>query len=323
MDYVNSKSQNYIMSSPNTRSHLPSSRHHLCSNFKCNNEDSVGTAKFDFKYGDTSTFNHAKIQELPEDKQVKCINIKTVTRRNKKKPWVEYEKWISNPKNVYVGRANKFIGAEGSKWGNPFSVDKFGREGCIQRYEEMLFKKSKRIIPRKMALISAATTIGETGVDSKEPEGVVEGEYDCKLVHYLSELRGKTLACWCKPLKCHSDILANAVMELEVMGAFEESDTIKDKTQNQDEPQEIPDSKSVSLNKMSNSIASDANLSSFGSDDISQKSLGSSMSHDERFDCPIDDIPVNEFGIPFLPVERLPTWNPRKCCKLHLEYKYT
>ena len=277
MEYVTSKSKSCAMSSSNNLSNLPSSPNHFHTNTKNNCGSSVGSAKFEYKYGNISTVSHAKIKELPEDRQVQCINIKTVTRQNKKKPWIEYKKWISNPNNVYVGRVNRFIGAEGSKWGNPFSVDEFGREGCIKRYEEMLFKKGKKIVSRKMDEKSAASTVEEAVVDSRDQMEIVEDEYDCKLIHYLSELRGKTLACWCKPLKCHSDILARAVMELEVMGAFKQLDLIEDKIQTNNEPH------------------------------IQNSST--------------DDIPGNVYGIHFLPVKRLPPWNPSECCKIHYENK--
>lgn len=35
------------------------------------------------------------------------------------------------------------------------------------------------------------------------------------LMRRLPELRGKTLACWCKPAACHGDVLVKLVAELE------------------------------------------------------------------------------------------------------------
>lgn len=64
-----------------------------------------------------------------------------------------------------------YIG-RGSIWGNPFVIGKDGtREEVIEKYEEYL-------------------------VNSPE------------LLSKLPELRGKTLACFCKPQKCHGDIIA-------------------------------------------------------------------------------------------------------------------
>ncbi len=59
-----------------------------------------------------------------------------------------------------------------SDWGNPFSIGKDGtREQVIEKYEAWLLE---------------------------QPE----------LLNRLHELKGKVLACWCKPLHCHGDVLA-------------------------------------------------------------------------------------------------------------------
>ncbi len=73
--------------------------------------------------------------------------------------------------DVYIGRP--------SDWGNPFShkpgtLAKFKvatREEAVEAYRKWILNK---------------------------PE----------LLARLDELRGKVLACWCKPLACHGDILA-------------------------------------------------------------------------------------------------------------------
>ena len=73
--------------------------------------------------------------------------------------------------DVYIGRP--------SKWGNPFShkegtLAKFKvstRDEAVQKYREWLLT---------------------------QPD----------LIQSLPELRGKVLGCWCKPLKCHGDVLA-------------------------------------------------------------------------------------------------------------------
>ena len=81
------------------------------------------------------------------------------------------------PYDVYIGR--------GSKWGNPFThlkntsapypVD--SREDAIRAYEHWIRGQPE--------LIAAAK----------------------------KELRGKILACWCKPLDCHGDILLRIANE--------------------------------------------------------------------------------------------------------------
>ncbi len=61
-----------------------------------------------------------------------------------------------------------------SKWGNPFSTAHDSREICIKKYEQWLVTQTH-------------------------------------LMSSLHELKGKTLGCWCKPLACHGDVLAELV----------------------------------------------------------------------------------------------------------------
>ena len=59
-----------------------------------------------------------------------------------------------------------------SKWGNPFTIGKDGtREEVILKYIDWL-------------------------------------EQQPQLLAQISELKGKTLGCWCHPKPCHGDILA-------------------------------------------------------------------------------------------------------------------
>jgi hypothetical protein len=59
-----------------------------------------------------------------------------------------------------------------SKWGNPFTIGKDGyREEVIEKYREWLLQQDH-------------------------------------LLEALPELYGKTIACWCSPLACHGDVLA-------------------------------------------------------------------------------------------------------------------
>jgi hypothetical protein len=67
-----------------------------------------------------------------------------------------------------------YIG-RGSKWGNPYKIGKDGtREEVIKKYAAYI-------------------------MDSPE------------LIKDLPELRDKVLGCWCKPQKCHGDILSQMV----------------------------------------------------------------------------------------------------------------
>lgn len=74
------------------------------------------------------------------------------------------------PFDVYVGR--------GSKWGNPYSH----KEGTLA--EEVVDSRSEAVKKYEEYLLS-----------------------NDELMSSLSELKGKTLGCWCKPKACHGDIL--------------------------------------------------------------------------------------------------------------------
>lgn len=60
-----------------------------------------------------------------------------------------------------------------SKWGNPFRIGKDGsRADVISKYRS-----------RVLNILQSSDS------------------------HYLDELRGKNLVCWCAPLPCHADVL--------------------------------------------------------------------------------------------------------------------
>lgn len=79
------------------------------------------------------------------------------------------------PTTVVNGRKEEcdiFIG-RGSKWGNPFMIGIDGtRDQCIWKYRQQLLSN-----PVKLAAVKR-------------------------------ELKGKVLGCYCKPLPCHGDVLA-------------------------------------------------------------------------------------------------------------------
>jgi len=67
------------------------------------------------------------------------------------------------------------------KWGNPFSVTMYGRNLALNNYRRHL---------------RGLLTIGALN---------------------LAELRGKNLACWCKPGEaCHADVLLEMANEFEI-----------------------------------------------------------------------------------------------------------
>lgn len=77
---------------------------------------------------------------------------------------------------VYIGRAVYMGGwrLPQSKWHNPYSVKKYGRDRALQLFETYA----------KQHLLSD-----------------------------LEELRGKNLACWCAPEPCHGHILLQLLCE--------------------------------------------------------------------------------------------------------------
>ena len=81
--------------------------------------------------------------------------------------------------NKYASAYDVYIG-RGSIWGNPFPVDKHGRDECIAMYEVYIRERL-----------------------SKEP----------RLIQELLNLKGKTLGCFCKPKRCHGDILVQLIQE--------------------------------------------------------------------------------------------------------------
>lgn len=87
--------------------------------------------------------------------------------------------------DVYIGRGGTHPGDQGSKWGNPFTF----KEGTLAKF----VVPKDEVLPRYEAWLK------------EQPE----------LMAALPELKGKTLGCWCKPIKgfngkvlCHGQILA-------------------------------------------------------------------------------------------------------------------
>ena len=86
---------------------------------------------------------------------------------------------MSGPQRVQLRRTrgwrkppNTVVVSRPSKWGNPYKVADFGRSEAVRLYGEHL--------RRHPELVEAARR----------------------------ELRGKNLACWCRPgLECHADLL--------------------------------------------------------------------------------------------------------------------
>lgn len=78
--------------------------------------------------------------------------------------------------DVYIGR--------GSKWGNPFTH-------------------------------LNGNTLAKFKVETREDSIIAYESYlrNSPLINDISELRGKNLVCFCKPLSCHGDILIKILNE--------------------------------------------------------------------------------------------------------------
>lgn len=118
-----------------------------------------------------------------------CVSdVKVKSIRPKYKDIVD---WMSNPNNVYIGRAGiVFVDKvrqpkQSSIWANPYKVSKYGLDECLKLYSIYIKKK-------------------------------IEDE---KLVDELLSLKGKNLGCWCintdsseNPV-CHGQILIKLITE--------------------------------------------------------------------------------------------------------------
>jgi hypothetical protein len=115
------------------------------------------------------------------DTQIKKYKIKGIVNVRKselnKLGYNDFKQWIENKDNVYIGRnmTHYVPGTIGSIWGNPFPVsDSLTLEESLEKYTQYI-------------------------------------ELNPNLIEKLKELDGKVLGCWCKPKKCHGDILVELV----------------------------------------------------------------------------------------------------------------
>lgn len=105
------------------------------------------------------------------------------------------EEWNKDPSNLYIGRGLRIFITENSVkrvfyinksiWSNPFKVKEYGLEKCLKMYEEYIKVKIE-----------------------------TDASYD------LDSLEGKKLGCWCKPCKCHGDILKKLLFEKKNKATF-------------------------------------------------------------------------------------------------------
>ena len=78
---------------------------------------------------------------------------------------------------VYIGRASPRHGLKRSPYANPYAIGKSSRAEVLMHYAEWL---------------------------ERQPELIERAR---------QELKGRTLACWCAPLRCHGDYLLRMANE--------------------------------------------------------------------------------------------------------------
>ena len=88
----------------------------------------------------------------------------------------EWAQAVKDGTAVYIGRAVPRKGFKASKWANPFKIDAHSDRPAQARYDAILAYNDW-----------------------------LKGQ--AELVAALPELREKTLGCWCKPERCHGDLL--------------------------------------------------------------------------------------------------------------------
>jgi hypothetical protein len=117
------------------------------------------------------------------------IHVINIRKKNLQKIGFEdFMDWKQYDIHVYIGRnVNMYVpGALRSKWANPFSLSKYSLEESLQLYKDYV------------------------------RNGKLYGE--------LKELKGKILGCWCKPDRCHGDILKELMKEQEDSEVNEEKE---------------------------------------------------------------------------------------------------
>lgn len=110
------------------------------------------------------------------------VNIQTVCLRY---GYGNLQEWMCDPDNVYIGRSavtsidGQKYPTEHSEWYNPFCTS--NKSQTLPRYQKYLCEKLK----------------------------------DKECLERFRQLRGKNLGCWCKPGKCHGDVIIKILQNTE------------------------------------------------------------------------------------------------------------
>lgn len=119
------------------------------------------------------------MESIMDSKDSKTTVVSVKVAHLRPRGFFDFSEWNASPNTEYIGRNMSCYvgGARGSRWANPFSAKKYGREECISKYREYILNSP--------ALMSR-----------------------------LGELKGKELGCWCKPEPCHGDVLVELAESL-------------------------------------------------------------------------------------------------------------
>jgi hypothetical protein len=117
------------------------------------------------------------------------MSVQNVKVSNIRPKYSNLKEWMQDPNNVYIGRAGVFF-IDGVRYpptqsifANPYKIDKncaedIGRDDAIIKYKNWITQKIQS---------------------------------DPKIKSELLALKGKTLGCWCKPKKCHGDVILELI----------------------------------------------------------------------------------------------------------------
>jgi hypothetical protein len=116
--------------------------------------------------------------------ETKIVNVKVAYIRSQQ--YDNLREWMEDDNNIYIGRhgrvfINKVLFSyQKSMWHNPFKTPKDGSlDEILIKYEDYIREKIKNE----------------------------------NLHNELMKLKGKNLGCWCKPEKCHGDVLLKIINE--------------------------------------------------------------------------------------------------------------
>ena len=96
-----------------------------------------------------------------------------------KRGFRDFADWASRPEHLYIGREMNFYvaGAKASKWRNPYTLKRYTLDESLALYEQRV-----RSDPQLWGALDELTNLAELG-------------------------------CWCKPSRCHGDVLIRLLAE--------------------------------------------------------------------------------------------------------------